>query len=964
MKRKILSLLLAVSLFVPAFVFNVSAEETIKTSQEDKDIMEEYIRNLIEGKENTYVPFGEYDKTVYQQIENIDYEKFVNDFYVNDFDWDTIWKDYLGLWNINAYEQEVYESLFSELIEQLGKNSLYFAEKESDENFTLEHINEKIDKLNTFEQDRIKEIKEALDAEEALDKILDTRIKSEQYNATMYEVYDALKNNKETLKEMLDRDVPELLTDITELSAIIMYDYESSEKYLEEAKRLVYQVANKQADEQKAIHMKKAIDNICFKYQNELTNMVTKYKKDFLKAIESEIVKQSKAVVIKGLDDLIPKLGLATVIKKMLAGVDLAIFVKNLYAENSGMKKEVESTAAILGNLQFHIAAQSNFVEEGRNRLSDGEFSNEDYEAMSLLFDICRGTQTLNYNYINYLDYDGFWDRISMGLGTGDVDYPFVADILPDGYLIDRYLKYEKQGLERNIVEGDQCGETLYWEMDENGELTIFGEGEMEHSGYKESTLLLVGFRVEFQKWDNEKVKSVVFEGNVTSIGDSAFGGNSANNSVADSRYLNLKSITIPDTVKGIGASAFSNCVNLEKVILPDGLEYISASAFNGCENLKEISIPDSVLEIGKNAFAGTGITEFTFPSKIKKFNTGLFDNSKLRILTISESIENIPGGAFAYVPTLETVYMLTRHTMEPWHHSPINNYSPYKFTLYGYENAETWATECNKPANQYYWPYECNQINYKKLNENDYSENLPPINSTEAIHSAEVTEVQGDEYTFKVVTSLDIADIFVEDYITSNMVEDIQSDKFLSLKVQTENNAKVWTFKLKLNVENKKEFKIFGYDDDGTVITNGSTVYIEKNKEPDTNDENSGKRFVDVYLNGSPIVFDVKPHIVKNRTMVPLVPILEDLKLEYEWNESERTVNIYYPETDITAKLTIDSDRMATYDAGDNAQYYYLDSPAIIVNDRTLLPIRAIAEFFGYIVEWEDSISKVSITK
>ncbi|WP_049385222.1 leucine-rich repeat protein, partial [Metamycoplasma hominis] len=54
--------------------------------------------------------------------------------------------------------------------------------------------------------------------------------------------------------------------------------------------------------------------------------------------------------------------------------------------------------------------------------------------------------------------------------------------------------------------------------------------------------------------------------------------------------YTNIKSITIPGSVKEIGERAFSDCTNLEELILNEGLEKIGDSAFSSCEWLNEVT--------------------------------------------------------------------------------------------------------------------------------------------------------------------------------------------------------------------------------------------------------------------------------------------------------------------------------------------------------------------------------------
>ena len=92
--------------------------------------------------------------------------------------------------------------------------------------------------------------------------------------------------------------------------------------------------------------------------------------------------------------------------------------------------------------------------------------------------------------------------------------------------------------------------------------------------------------------WAAAKIKSVVIESGVTSIGDFAFAG-----------QIGLTSITIPDSVTSIGDYAFHYCMSLTSVKIPDGVTRICQKVFQDCSSLTSVEIPDSVASIGSNAF-------------------------------------------------------------------------------------------------------------------------------------------------------------------------------------------------------------------------------------------------------------------------------------------------------------------------------------------------------------------------
>jgi hypothetical protein len=100
---------------------------------------------------------------------------------------------------------------------------------------------------------------------------------------------------------------------------------------------------------------------------------------------------------------------------------------------------------------------------------------------------------------------------------------------------------------------------------------------------------------------------------------------------------------------------------------------------------------------------------------------------------------------------------------------------------------------------------------------------------------------------------------------------------------------------------------------------------------------------------------FDVVPYIKDSRTYVPVRFVTESLGASVEWNGETREVTIRSEEAVIV--MTIGSKTVLV-----NNTKYNLDVAPEIVNDRTMLPIRCIAEYLNCEVNWEASTSSVII--
>lgn len=111
----------------------------------------------------------------------------------------------------------------------------------------------------------------------------------------------------------------------------------------------------------------------------------------------------------------------------------------------------------------------------------------------------------------------------------------------------------------------------------------------------------------------------------------------------------------------------------------------------------------------------------------------------------------------------------------------------------------------------------------------------------------------------------------------------------------------------------------------------------------------------ITVTLNGDKIDFDVQPQLINDRTMVPLRKIFEAMGAYVDWYGDTQTVVATKDDKVVTAK--IDDTKLYI-----NDEVKTLDVPPMIIDGRTLVPARFVAESFGANVDWDGATQTVVI--
>lgn len=98
-------------------------------------------------------------------------------------------------------------------------------------------------------------------------------------------------------------------------------------------------------------------------------------------------------------------------------------------------------------------------------------------------------------------------------------------------------------------------------------------------------------------------------------------------------------------------------------------------------------------------------------------------------------------------------------------------------------------------------------------------------------------------------------------------------------------------------------------------------------------------------------------PVIRNNRTLLPVRAVFEAMGGTVGWDNASRVVSL----TKDGKTLYLGIDNALSWDS--KGRYYTLDSAPVILNNRTMLPIRFVVEYFGGSVSWNDATRSVIIT-
>ncbi len=338
---------------------------------------------------------------------------------------------------------------------------------------------------------------------------------------------------------------------------------------------------------------------------------------------------------------------------------------------------------------------------------------------------------------------------------------------------------------------------------------------------------------------------------------------------------------------------------------ISESFDIISSSeAFSGCSDITEIVIPDSVTWIEEAAFSGcSGLVKFTVAENNPSYcavDGNLFNKDKTGLIRYS-------------IGKTDSTYEV-----------------PDGVTFIGNE-----AFIGCKSLTDIILPPSINSIETDAF---CYCENLTNINLPNGITSISVGTFFGCENLKNIiipehVTIIDEDAFYNCESLTSITIPD--SVTFIGKNAFYQCNDLTDVYYSGTQNQWKK---IFGNTELGTIPI-------------------QYRNYVLVFLNQKKIEFDQIPIIENDRTLVPLRAIFEALGATVEWNEETETVTS--SRGAITVSFQIGSNQLYK-----NGQEIMIDVPAQIMDGKTMVPLRAVAESFDCLVEWEENTQTVWITE
>ena len=249
---------------------------------------------------------------------------------------------------------------------------------------------------------------------------------------------------------------------------------------------------------------------------------------------------------------------------------------------------------------------------------------------------------TIVKDVLTYIEY-GAMEELSCEGAFGGTDVEFVKEKSTFS-ASDEKGKWAFKGSIKRVESGAFNGKKSLQSIILPEGITVINNGAFLNSGLEAITLPESLEGIGQSVFSGTRLKEITIPANVVGLGTSAFEGSDAGTMPLEKVIFNGSKI------KEIEPYTFKNCVNLKEITLPESLMIIDYNAFFGCSSLTKVVIPDNVVEIEKKAFWGcTSLTEATIGRIVISIGEKCFDGCEklATVICKGESPARLGVGAF-----------------------------------------------------------------------------------------------------------------------------------------------------------------------------------------------------------------------------------------------------------------------------------------------------------------------------
>ncbi len=379
---------------------------------------------------------------------------------------------------------------------------------------------------------------------------------------------------------------------------------------------------------------------------------------------------------------------------------------------------------------------------------------------------------------------------------------------------------------------------------------------------------------------------------------------------------VSIKSLTVLPKIKKLPSYLLDSAGNLEKVQLPEGLEVIGSGCFWHCKNLKTINLPSTLKIVEKSyVFADcSSLSEITFPAGLEEIGDGAFFGTSLVNVDLSHCTNlHIGDSSFRECKALKSVKL-------PDNLKVIEDETFYECSALtevvlpkSLVTIDLIAFEYCSSLEQIIFPTSLKIISNRAFGHCDSLKEVVIPYGTETIR-------------FAFQSCPNLKSLYIPDTVVS-----LDDDELWG-----SDNAIIYCSADSYTADFCKKNSI-------SYLTDNSV--------------NSG---ITVLYNGTRISFHAygqNPELLESRTLVPLRSIFEAMGAEVEWDGATSTA--IAKRNGVEVKIQIGANEMYK-----NGSSIPVDVPAMLLNSRTMVPVRVIAEAFGADVQWNGNGRTVVITE